>query len=169
MKGTKYLSELVDCSALQKEKLNVIKAPTGSGKTYFALQHIPSLTEDAIHEVVYLIDTINGKEQIVRKELLDRHPQEGYLTTVQAKSIDKAIRRYMADTRDEKGQLLSEKYPRETAHTIRKLYATERMQEERGSEPLPDKKEEMKCWDRVSHELGHGDGREALYKVYCKG
>ena len=66
MKGTKYLSELVDCSALQEGKLNVIKAPTGSGKTVFALQHIPSLAEDAIHEVVYLIDTINGKEQIVR-------------------------------------------------------------------------------------------------------
>ena len=66
MTGTKYLSELVDCSALQKGKLNVIKAPTGSGKTYFALQHIPSLTADAVHEVVYLIDTINGKEQIVR-------------------------------------------------------------------------------------------------------
>ena len=66
MTGTKYLSELVDCSALQKGKLNVIKAPTGSGKTYFALQHIPALTEDAVHEVVYLIDTINGKEQIVR-------------------------------------------------------------------------------------------------------
>jgi len=66
MTGTKYLSELVDSSALQKGKLNVIKAPTGSGKTYFALQHIPSLTADAVHEVVYLIDTINGKEQIVR-------------------------------------------------------------------------------------------------------
>lgn len=66
MKGTKYLSELVDCSALQKWQLNVIKAPTGSGKTYFALNYIPSLTNDALHNVVYLIDTINGKEQIVR-------------------------------------------------------------------------------------------------------
>lgn len=66
MKGTKYLSELVDCSALQKGQLNVIKAPTGSGKTYFALNYIPSLTSDALHNVVYLIDTINGKEQIVR-------------------------------------------------------------------------------------------------------
>ena len=66
MKGTKYLSELVDCSALQEGKLNVIKAPTGSGKTYFALQHIPSLTEDTVHEVVYLIDTTNGREQIIR-------------------------------------------------------------------------------------------------------
>lgn len=66
MKGTKYLSELVDCSVLQKDQLNIIKAPTGSGKSYFALNHIPSLTEDTIHNVVYLIDTINGKEQIVR-------------------------------------------------------------------------------------------------------
>ena len=66
MKGTKYLSELVDCSVLQKDQLNIIKAPTGSGKSYFALHHIPSLTEDAVHNVVYLIDTINGKEQIVR-------------------------------------------------------------------------------------------------------
>lgn len=46
--------------------LNIIKAPTGSGKTYFALQHIPSLTTDAVHDVVYLIDTINGKEQILQ-------------------------------------------------------------------------------------------------------
>ena len=112
---------------------------------------------------------IRDKELEYFKDLLDRHPQEGYLTTIQAKSIDRAIRRYMDNTRDDKGQLLSEKYPKETAHAIRKLYATERMQEQRGSEPLPDKKEEMKCWDRVSHELGHGDGREALYKVYCKG
>mgnify|MGYP002589909923 FL=1 len=66
MTGTKYLSELVDCSELQKGRLNVIQAPTGSGKTYFALHHIPSLTQDALHNVVYLIDTINGKEQIVQ-------------------------------------------------------------------------------------------------------
>lgn len=66
MTGTKHLSELVDSSTLQKGRLNVIKAPTGSGKTYFALHHIPSLVEDAVHNVVYLIDTINGKEQIVR-------------------------------------------------------------------------------------------------------
>lgn len=53
-------------SILLKGQLNVIKAPTGSGKTYFALNYIPSLTNDALHNVVYLIDTINGKEQIVR-------------------------------------------------------------------------------------------------------
>lgn len=66
MKGTKYLSELVDCSQFQKNKLNIIEAPTGCGKTYFALQYIPKLSEDATHKIVYLIDTINGKEQIIK-------------------------------------------------------------------------------------------------------
>ena len=66
MKGSKYLSEMVDVSLLKKDRLNIIKAPTGSGKTYFALTHIPNLAADAIHNVVYLIDTINGKEQILR-------------------------------------------------------------------------------------------------------
>lgn len=66
MKGTKYLSELVDASMFQKGALNVIKAPTGSGKTYFALNYIPSLVPNALHSVIYLIDTINGKEQIIR-------------------------------------------------------------------------------------------------------
>lgn len=65
MTGTKYLSELVDVSLLQQDKLNIIKAPTGSGKTYFALQTIPGLVRDAVHKVVYLIDTVNGKDQIV--------------------------------------------------------------------------------------------------------
>ena len=66
MKGSKYLSEMVDITLLKKDKLNIIKAPTGSGKTYFALTHIPSLVHDAVHNVVFLIDTINGKEQILR-------------------------------------------------------------------------------------------------------
>lgn len=65
MKGTKFLSEMVDVGMMKRDRLNIVKAPTGSGKTYFALTHIPSLTYDAIHNVVYLIDTINGKEQIV--------------------------------------------------------------------------------------------------------
>ena len=42
IKGTKYLSELVQMNLLQKNKLNIIKAPTGSGKTYFALTALPS-------------------------------------------------------------------------------------------------------------------------------
>lgn len=66
MLGTKYLSQLVSPSMLSQNKLNIIKAPTGSGKTYFALTAIPSAVEDPAHRIVYLIDTINGKEQILQ-------------------------------------------------------------------------------------------------------
>ena len=65
MKGTKYLSDLVNIETLQKSKLNIIRAPTGSGKTYFALTSIPAISHNALHSTVYLIDTINGKEQII--------------------------------------------------------------------------------------------------------
>ena len=67
MKGSKYLSELVDCSMFQKGKLNLIEAPTGCGKTYFALKHIPSFVKNPFYKVAFLIDTTNGKEQIMRK------------------------------------------------------------------------------------------------------
>lgn len=66
MTGSRYLSELVDMNTIQKGRLNIITAPTGSGKSYFALQHIPSQVYDPRHHVVYLIDTINGREQIVQ-------------------------------------------------------------------------------------------------------
>ena len=67
MKGSKFLTELVDCSTFQKGKLNLIEAPTGCGKTYFALKHIPSLVKKPLYKVAFLIDTTNGKEQIMRK------------------------------------------------------------------------------------------------------
>lgn len=66
MIGSKYLSEVVSLDMLTKDKLNIVKAPTGSGKTYFALTAIPASLTDAAHKVVYLIDTINGREQILK-------------------------------------------------------------------------------------------------------
>ena len=64
MIGTKFLSQAVALDTLQTDKLNIIKAPTGSGKTYFALTAIPATLTDAVHQVVYLIDTINGREEL---------------------------------------------------------------------------------------------------------
>ena len=66
MLGTKYLSELVDLEKLYVNTLNIIYAPTGSGKSYFALNTLSEHCPDAYHHVLYLIDTINGKEQILR-------------------------------------------------------------------------------------------------------
>lgn len=78
MLGTKYLSELVKPEMLQAGKLNIIKSPTGSGKSYFALTAIPQTLTDATHRLVYLIDTINGKEQILN----NYHAQRDYMDWV---------------------------------------------------------------------------------------
>lgn len=64
--GSKYLSELVSLKMLKKDSLNIIEAPTGSGKSYFALTAIPESIPDAHYKVVYLIDTVNGKEQLLK-------------------------------------------------------------------------------------------------------
>ena len=57
MIGTKYLSEVINVDTLEIKKLNIIKAPTGCGKSYFALHDIASRCNDTIHQTVYLIDT----------------------------------------------------------------------------------------------------------------
>lgn len=114
----------------------------------------------------------NGRERVVPirdhdlqyfKELLDRNPENGYMCKISTDAINRAIGRSL------KKVGLDEKYKHNKEHAVRKLYATERMKEERGDTPLASKKEEMKCWDKVCKELGHGAGREALYKTYCKG
>lgn len=66
MKGSKYLSELINLEGLCINALNIIKAPTGSGKTYFALNELPKHCFNTTYNAVYLIDTINGKEQILK-------------------------------------------------------------------------------------------------------
>jgi len=63
---------------------------------------------------------------------------------------------------------LSEKYVNTTIHAIRKTYATDRMEELRGPYILGSKALEMKAWDQVSKELGHGEDRLDQYKAYVK-
>jgi len=64
MKGTKYLDEVIDINEIQSGRLNLIKAPAGSGKTTFTLNTPPKIFKDK-HNMVYLIDTINGKQQLL--------------------------------------------------------------------------------------------------------
>ena len=80
-----------------------------------------------------------------------------YVTNgVRPQSLDKKIRRTMKELN------LADKYPKSTDHTIRKMYAIERMEEEvkKCSDP-------MMAWEIVQEELGHGDEfRQALYDTY---
>lgn len=112
---------------------------------------------------------IRDKDTDYFKGLLEKHPEDGYLSKISPDAINRAIGRALDKLEDAEGHSLDEKYKGNKEHAIRKLYATERMREERGNLPLTDHMQEMKCWDTVSKELGHGAGREALYKTYCKG
>ena len=67
MKGTKYLDEAVDINEIKSGQLNLIEAPVGSGKSHFALNVLPKELNDK-HNMVYLIDTVNGKQQLQRQD-----------------------------------------------------------------------------------------------------
>lgn len=78
---------------------------------------------------------------------------------VSEESLNKGIRRAL----DAIGK--SDKYPDSTIHAIRKMYATERMQELR-----EEGKNERAAWGIVQQELGHGSRfRQKLYNTYVKG
>ena len=153
--------------AFSRDDLNRLKESMKNSRS-FAKEaiEITSRCGLRIDEVAHLKkEDIN----INNKEILEKYPSNGYFTKSDAKSISKSIRRYMDKTQDKDGVLLSKKYEKTTDHAIRKLYATERMKELRGDEPLTNSKEEMKKWNVVSKELGHGEGRKNLYNTYCKG
>ena len=65
MKGKKYFSEVVDISQFDCSKLNIITAPVGSGKSYWALNELAK-TASKPCKMIYLIDTVNGKEQLLK-------------------------------------------------------------------------------------------------------
>ena len=90
------------------------------------------------------------------KKELENMKQEYVCGGVKEDSLNRAIRSEM------KQLGLNRKYEKTTNHAIRKMYARERMEEERSNG-----KSEEKAWSIVQKELGHGSGfRQALYKTY---
>lgn len=67
MKKKKYLSEAVHAEEIEAGQLNLVEAPVGAGKTTWALNTLAEEVTDK-HRMVYLIDTVNGKEQLLRNE-----------------------------------------------------------------------------------------------------
>ena len=61
----KYLSDAISLVEFKKGCLNLIDTPAGSGKTTFALNKLPALAQTKDH-IIYLIDTIAGKENILQ-------------------------------------------------------------------------------------------------------
>ena len=66
MKGTNYLSDVLDVSQLRTGVLNIIDAPCGCGKTTCAINKIAELASSP-RKVLYLIDTRIGKERLARE------------------------------------------------------------------------------------------------------
>ena len=64
MENTKFLAQAVHEDEICNGQLNMIKAPVGSGKTTWALRHLSKKMESPLG-MVYLIDTQNGRDQIV--------------------------------------------------------------------------------------------------------
>lgn len=67
MIGEKYLSEAVHAEEIKTGQLNLVNAPVGAGKTTWALSTLAEEVTDK-HRMVYLIDTVNGKQQLLRNE-----------------------------------------------------------------------------------------------------
>ena len=64
MEKTKFLAQAVHEHEICDGQLNMIKAPVGSGKTTWALRTL-SKELDSPLKMVYLVDTQNGRDQIV--------------------------------------------------------------------------------------------------------
>ena len=67
MKGTKYLSDVLDVSLFEKGCMNVVEAPCGSGKTTCAIKSIAPLASSPL-KAIYLIDTRIGKERLSHED-----------------------------------------------------------------------------------------------------
>ena len=64
MEKTKFLAQAVHENEICDGQLNMVKAPVGSGKTTWALRQL-SKNMDSPLNMLYLIDTQNGRDQIV--------------------------------------------------------------------------------------------------------
>ena len=67
MLGTKYLSEAIDQNSFRSGCLNLVYAPVGCGKTYWALNCLAASMKDK-NKMLYLIDTTNGRDKLLKRE-----------------------------------------------------------------------------------------------------
>lgn len=61
MKGTKYLSDAIHMNDIYSDMLNLVTAPVGCGKTYWAL-NVLSKTVSRPYKMVYLREYPNAIE-----------------------------------------------------------------------------------------------------------
>ncbi len=67
MKQEKWLTDAIHEGEISTGVLNIVHAPTGSGKTTWAFNYLER-TVSAGNKAVYLIDTVNGRDQLLRRD-----------------------------------------------------------------------------------------------------
>lgn len=134
--------------------------------------HLHKNNIDIEHKVIHVIEGAkNGRHRDVPIKDnyipyfidLKNRSTDYVLGGIKTDSLNRAVRRTMNTIELTKGTM-ADKYRLTTDHAIRKLYARERMEEERKNGLT-----ERNAWNVVCAELGHGADRTDLYKVYIGG
>lgn len=87
MKEGKYLSELISLKDFSKKSLNLVNGPCGSGKTYCATNMLSKLSS-SLNKVLYLIDKIGGRKQILLDKEKTRAFNPSLENVIKGKTID---------------------------------------------------------------------------------
>lgn len=141
-------------------------------RTGLRSKEIARLHSDCINTDKWVIEVREGAKNGKYRDVPIRQADRAYFADLKAQtqgqyickgigeeSLNRGIRRALETI----GK--ADKYPDSTVHAIRKLYATERMKEERETG-----KNERSAWSIVQQELGHGKQfRQKLYNTYVKG
>ena len=77
MSKNKTLSEAVHMDELEPNYLNIVNAPVGSGKTYWARNTVVNMAS-APSKAIYLIDTINGKNQLIAQKDMSEYSDKWF-------------------------------------------------------------------------------------------
>lgn len=106
MKGTKWLSEAVCEEALKTGALNLVKAPTGCGKTYWAAHFLVRRASNK-NRMVYLIDTAAARDQLLQDESLFAFYDREWRTGVQDELLNFVDNRIVVMTYAKFGALIT--------------------------------------------------------------
>lgn len=97
MQNCKWLSESVHTECIEKGVINIVHAPTGSGKTTWSINEL-SQTVSHPTKMIYLIDTKAGRQQLEKNERIQGYTdqwretvQNGIVWFGEAYSNDKIV------------------------------------------------------------------------------
>jgi len=110
--GTKYLSEAVHMEEIRAGALNIVCAPVGSGKTYWAV-NVLAKTVSKPYKMLYLIDTVNGRQQLLKSERVKLIDPEWHMIVIRGMAFfeeNEADKRIVVMTYAKFGAIV-DKYP----------------------------------------------------------